>query len=489
MPDVSKATATAKLACFIADTKFEDLPDDVVNEAKRIIMDAIACQVVGLPTEIGDIVVNYIRKLGGNPQATVFATGEKTNCVNAAYANGKIGNALDYDDVFPTITHFGEATVAAGLALCETENRSGKDLITAIAVGYEVAARVSLAFGGIYDIKEGKITGAKKRHGSSRDDVFGATGAAANALKQPPKVVSNTLGIAGGMCPVPTHARWGAMIDLPLFKYWESGWCAQTGVAAALLAGEGYTGYENIFDGDRGFYFMYGADSFDPDLLTDGLGKKWYLSENVIKLWPCCRYPQYPLTVLKELTAKQKIRVQDIDKITVGIDPHTQQRRFSNQEPKTLVAAQFSYPHAISVFLHGIPRGPKWQIEETRNNPSVAELRRKVFLELDPRTERMYESFQPGGRITKHPCSVEIINKKGEKLSGTTDYCWGDGSFAPKKYRATDKDIEDKFREAVTLPGCIFAGKPEKAEKAIDLLWSLEKLASVRKLTQIFAKA
>jgi len=485
----SKVGATEKVASFMANTRFEDLPKGVAHEAKRIIMDAMACQVAGLTTEIGSVVIKHIRKLGGNPQVTILSTGEKTNAINGAYANGKIGNALDYDDVFPTITHFGEATVAAGLSLCEAEDKSGKDLITAIAVGYEVAARVSSAFGGIYEIKEGKIIGAKRRHGGSRDQVFGAAAAAAKALAQDAKTVSNTLAIAGGNCPVPTHGRWGEMLDLPMFKYCDSGWCAQTGVAASLLAGEGYTGYENIFDGDRGFYLMYGADSFDYEALIGGLEKEWNLEDNMYKLWPCCRFPQYPLTILKELTAQYKIRVKDIEKIRVGVDPHTLQRRFSNQEPKTLVSAQFSYPHLIAVFLQGIPRGPKWQVEETRNDLAIAELRRKVFLELDPRTERMYESFERGGRITRHPTFLEITTGKGEKISGTTDYVWGDGQFAPEKYWATDRDLEQKFREAVTLPGGIMAGKPEKAEQAINLLWNLEKLKSVRQLTQVFSEA
>ena len=482
------ATATEQLASFIANTRFEDLPEKVISEAKRIILDAIACQIAGYATEIGSIVITYIRKLGGNPQATILSTGEKTNSVNAAYANGKIGNALDYDDVFPTITHFENATVAAGLPLCEAENKSGKDLMTAIAVGYEVAARVSSAFGGIYQVEQGRITGAKRRYGLSKDQLFGAAAAAAKALVQEAKTVSNTLAIAGGNCPVPTHGRWGEMLNLPMFKYCDSGWCAQTGVAAALLASEGYTGYENIFDGDRGFCLMYGADSFDYGFLIGGLGQKWHIEDIIYKLWPCCRLPQYALTILKELLAQHDIKVEDIEKITVGVDPHTLQRRFSNQEPKTLVSAQFSYPHVIAVFMYGIPRGPKWQIEETRNDPAIAEFRRKVFVELDPRTERMYESFQPGGRITKHPASLEIITKKGERISGTTDYAWGDGRFAPDKYRATNQDLEQKFREAVTLPGCILANKPDKVEQAINSLWNLEKLESVRQLTQIFSE-
>ena len=488
MTHVQEVSATEKLASFIANARLEDLPEVVINEAKRVILDAIACQIAGYTTEIGNIVINHIRKLGGNPQVTILSTGEKTNSINAAYANGKIGNALDYDDVFPTFTHFGNATVAAGLSLCEAENKSGKDLITAIAVGYEVAARVSSGFGGIYEVEQGKITGAKRRHGGSRDQVFGATAAAAKALAQEAKVVSNTLAIAGGNCPVPTHGRWGEMLALPMFKYCDSGWCAQTGVAAGLLASEGYTGYENIFDGDRGFYLMYGADSFDYDSLIGGLGQEWHIEDNMYKLWPCCRFPQYPLTILRELVAQHEIKVEDIEKITVGVDPHTLQYRFSNQEPKTLVSAQFSYPHVIAVFMHGIPRGPKWQTEETRNDPAIAELRRKVFVELDPRTERMYESFQPGGRITRHPTFLEITTKKGEKISGTTDYVWGDGSFAPDKYRATNQDLERKFREAVTLPGCILVNKPDKVEQAINLLWNLEKLESVRQLTRIFSE-
>ncbi len=111
--------ATKLVGEFIANTKYSDLPKETVDETKRIILDAIGCMLGGYPTEIGKIATSFVRKLGGNPQSTIVGVGEKTSSTNAAYANGKMGKALDYDDTVPTRTHIGAPSTAAALSLLE----------------------------------------------------------------------------------------------------------------------------------------------------------------------------------------------------------------------------------------------------------------------------------------------------------------------------------------------------------------------------------
>lgn len=479
---MSNDNSTKLISEFIANTRYGDLPKEVVNETKRIILDSIGCMVGGYPTEIGKIAISYVRKLGGNPQSTIVGLGEKTSCINAAYANGKVGNALDYDDTFPTPTHVGIPSVAAALSLCEMAGKSGEDLITAVAVGFEVSVRFSMAFGPFYQVEKGKTLGAKKRHGASASKVFAATASAAKALGQESDTIAQTLAVGGGNCPVATAAKWSSSLNLPMFKYADVGWCAQTGVSAALLAGEGYTGYEAIFDGDNGFWFMFGADQFNYPLFTQELGRTWFITDNSYKLWPICRQNCYVLTGLEEILKKHRLNRDEIKKIVLSVNPVMMQPRFRNQEPTTQVDAQFSVPHSVAVMLLGIPKGPLWQSPETRNDPAVSALRRKVEMNLDPRSEKIHESFV-NGQWRKLPTAVEVITTKGEKFRADVDYAQGDGPWAPTKYRATNQDLETKYRDIASCPGSGLANDPDRIDQSVHLIWNLEKVKAVSQLT------
>jgi len=134
---------TEILADYIAETNFEDLPNDVVHKAKMCILDSLGCAIGGYQTKVGQIVVDLIREMGGKPQSTIIAARHKTSSVLAVFANSTMANALDYDDTL--FAHPGATTIPPALVVGEDRNSSGREFITSVVVGYEVMLRIGYA--------------------------------------------------------------------------------------------------------------------------------------------------------------------------------------------------------------------------------------------------------------------------------------------------------------------------------------------------------
>jgi len=469
---------TKRLVTLVTETSYGDLSSEVVSEAKRTILDSIGCMLSGYPTEVGEKVIGYQHVLGGgNPQATVLATGEKINYPNATYVNARLGNALDYDDIFETGTNIGVPIVATALGGCEFRGRTGKDLITSVAVGYEVGARVGVGLGNVTEVQNGKAVGFFKRFGKGAPVLFASAGAVSKALGLGSSCVVNTLGIAGVNCPVPVMARYSRTADIPDTKYGDSGWHAQTAVSAALLAEVDYTGFNDILDGDDGFWFMYGRDSFDYETALDGLGENWLILDNTYKYWPASKPICHALGVLDKILKENQLRADEIDKIIVyGLGKGG---RYTQTMPQTIAAAEFSLPHVIAVMALGIPRGPQWHSPETRISPEVDALRNKVVVEVHPLAAEIHKYFE-GNQNRRRPTSVEVC-ARGTVFKGSADFCKGD-PWAPE-FAMTDEELKDKFREIVAFSESPLSKKPENVERVIQMIDHLEDI-DVEELVQ-----
>ena len=132
---------TQELAEFVAGIRFEDLPQDVVHESKRVLLDSIGCALAGLSTTKGKLAVRMANKLGGPPDSTILAAGDKVSSPSAAYANDNLINAMDYCEV----PHVSPWVIPAPLALAECNRSHGKELILAVAIGHEIALRMEKA--------------------------------------------------------------------------------------------------------------------------------------------------------------------------------------------------------------------------------------------------------------------------------------------------------------------------------------------------------
>jgi 2-methylcitrate dehydratase PrpD len=461
---------TRKLAQFATETRYEQLPPEVVRESKRLLLDTIGCAIGGVHTDSGDIALRHVRAMGGNPLATVVGTGEKTSSVNAAYANARLANVLDADDTFPTGSHFGSTTVFSALALGEQLNRSGRDLITAVAVGFDVGARIGSSLGLSITVENGKVTGYAKLSGTSATMTWAGVGAAASMARMGVDRTNHAFGIAGANTPLPAHAKWSASVSLPMHKYSDAGWCAQTGLNAVLIAELGSTGYSDILDGDPAFWRFFGAAKCNFDALSDQLGQRWHILNTTYKPWPSCRWTQYPLTAFIKLKKDLGLKPEEIDRIVVKANPFAQSPRFKQQQPDNQISAEFSHAHVLAMGAYDVPAGPLWYAESALQDPKYRAFRDRVTVELEPRAANLAE-WMEDGQFRRIPGGVEV-HARGKVHAASVDMAAGD-PWSPDTL-FTDAALEEKFIGMVCGRNPGSSERKARAQRVIDAVDGLE---------------
>jgi 2-methylcitrate dehydratase len=276
---------TEDLLQFIVGTAYEDLPDNVVRESKRSLLDALGCAVAGIATDKGKIAASVARKLGGSPESSIIGLGDKVSSANASMANGELINALDWD----AISHVHPFAIPPALAIAESKGSSGRDLILSTAIAQEVTKRFTLALMTMVDKLTTEAT-TPDVFGNSNEAIFGATAGAAKMLSLSNEQMAHALGIAAYLCPLPVCKDWEETVPKSMIKYVPVGWICQGAITATLLASEGYTGNPRVFDGEYGFARFYSAGKWNTDAIVNGLGEQWRFMEMAYKSYPCCRF-------------------------------------------------------------------------------------------------------------------------------------------------------------------------------------------------------
>lgn len=451
---------TSLLAQFVAKFSFNDIPHEVIAQAKRLILDSIGCGLGGCKTIIANIVTKFIESIGGVPESTVIGVKHKTNCINAAFANAAIANALDADDTYLNTSHPAVPILSAALALGEKVEASGKELLSAFVTGYEVFTRIKLA-----TIPTFKTY--RRLHGLATWQVFGAVVAASKILGLNLDQTVNALGIAGANAPVQSFWKFiESSKGLPMVKY-GSPWSAELGVSSALLAKMGFTGMQNILDGDRGFWVMAGSDCCNFEKMTSELGMRYEILKTSFKPYPACRWIHPSIDALLILLHKTNIALKDIEEIIVKTFTVICTAPYNNPRPITLIDAQFSIPYTLAVAATGIKPGPKWFDPEIMNNPNILNLSQKIKLVGDPQVDREF----PRKMMSK----IELTLRDGEKVKQVVEVPKGE-----PENPLTYKDLLEKFREFAS----IFL-KYDQIKEVINHVNRLEKLSNIADLTKL----
>ncbi len=460
--------ATQELADFIAGISFDDLPRSVVHETKRVLLDSIGCALAGLSTDKGKLAVRLARRLGGPPDSTILAVGDKVASPNAAYANDNLINAMDYCQV----PHVSPWVIPAPLALAECNGSTGKELILAVAIAHEIALRMEQALSQhIFNlVTEGPDMGklVPKPVFGVTPHIFGGAVGAGKILKLDHERIVHLLGLAGHMCPVPASSKWkeGPTHN---FKYGGGGWLSHGAVSAALLAEMGYTGDTTVLDGDYSFWRFYGADQWQPELLLGGLGQEWNFLNITYKMYPCCWAMSTAIDCLISIMDENNLVAEDIDSISALLLPFVEWPIWQIREVTTQEEAQFSVAHMLAVAAHGIRIGPDWQSPETIRDPKIVAFRKKINFGPHPEWGKMLLDDR-----RSNPASVEIV-AKGKTF--TEERRYAAGTFGPEEVRMPDEQLTDKFRNNASgiLPR-------DDIDSAVDSIMGLEKVKDVEKI-------
>src|SRR3954467_11331545 len=254
---------TESLADYWSAARYEDLPPETVRLAKRFLIDTLAAGIAGASSEVAGIAERAIRGALEGSSGTSVLWGQRGTLPprEAALVNGTASHALELDD-FGGCGHSGAVVTPAVLALAGRGGISGKDVLTAIVAGYDVAARVTEGAGGY------RFHNDLGWHSSGTCGTFGAAAGAAKVLKLDRERFADALGIAGSF----TGGIWAFLADGAMTKRFHPGKAAETGLSAALLAQAGMTGPRQVLEAKwGGFFSTYVREIATPEATLQGL--------------------------------------------------------------------------------------------------------------------------------------------------------------------------------------------------------------------------
>ncbi len=454
--------ATDKIARFVLDTSYSDIPSGVIEKAKRTALDCIGAALVGVSEPVSQTITAYASKLGGAPQASVFGAGVKVSVADAALANGTIAHALDYDDCGVKIGHPSVLVLHAVLSLGEHLAVSGQEVLAAYILGLEVEGKLALH-------ADFKLMQARLNHQTWYGSV-GAVAACAKLLRLDFDKARMALGIAANFaCGL--SANHGSMAGAT-----AAGNACRNGVTAALMAQAGVTATPNIVEAKNGFYdTLVGAGHYDAERMADSLGKPFYIEAPGIglKKYPSCYHTHRALDGVFQLLDKHRLGDKDIAEIDVGTSERAM-RVLAFTEPSTPYQAKFSMPYCIaSAVVDGQVTletftAPKFE------DPNIAASRKKVRLSFpDIPIWPGLADVGPDTEFVGNP--VTITTNDGRSYSARVDIPRGDPALP-----LTDDELLAKYRDCARSQL-----SPGDIARTIDLVLNLEKNADIRKLMAI----
>ncbi len=454
---------TSTMASYFAGLRPEDIPADVIAGTRLMLLDTLGCIVAARETEIGPICASLADGLGG---------GEMGN----AYAWGRLANAMDFEEGTPSGSHFGCGAVGAALAIAR-EDHTTRDIVSSVAVGYEIGGRVADAIGSYFKTDGGKARAFADVWGVATPVVFAAAGAACAGLGHDAIQTEQAFGLAGSSTPVPIGAKWAGEVDLPNTKYCDAGWATLSGQFAARGAMAGSTGLRGIFDGSNGLFAMVAAQNANPDILTADLGERWRIRQVLYKKWPCCRWIHYPLTALTQLMDVHDFAVDEIESVVATVGFAATSKRFANPDPQGFTSFQFSIPHAVAMTLLKVPPGPAWLSSELAAQPAVRRLRERIAVTEHHRSWTFPDFRDTSPGAIRRMSSGIRVTVAGVEHVAEADFAYGD-SYS--ELRWTEADIVAKFRSLV---------EQQAADRILDALWSLDRSGSAAALLDAFRNA
>ncbi len=327
---------TQTQAEFAASLEFEDLPEEVVDAAKRLLLDTAGIAIGAEPRAASsDSFFEGIRALDSGSGGTVLATGESMAPEYAAFLNGAMAHSLDYDDTHRASSlHPGAPVLPAVLASAEKVDASGKDLLTALVVGYEITIRLGMAVDPESHYDRGF-------HMTATCGTFGATAAAGNVLGLDADTIASAMGINGsqsaGSLQFLENGGWN--------KRAHPGLAAHRAVMALSLAEADFFAANEPIEGPRGFLQGY-SDDPAPELATEGLGEEWETLKTGLKPYPCCRYMHNPLDQLLAIAEEEDVAPEDVESVHVLMPAAgvSLTGNPTNTYPQSFVDGQFSMP-------------------------------------------------------------------------------------------------------------------------------------------------
>ena len=455
-------TLARQLAQYVSQVTFPDLPPDVVHQAERVLLDTLGCAIGGYDSEAREAIEAYIRGAGHPPESTLFGSGLRTSSLNATLANGAMVRYLDYNDTafilqgetYRTGYHPSEI-IPPILALGEWQHLTGKEVIAAVAAGYNL----SLSF---LEAVTGPGMEKKGWNGDTRGAYIMPL-IAGKILGLNETEMENAVGICGSC-----HAVLG-ILDTPAEEYTMTKnlrfpTMSYGGIMAALLARKGFTGPTTIIEGHDGFAEAIMKGDYDLCRVVPEKDK-FSIRETCIKSIIADFSSHGHLTATLKLARENDLRPEDIAEIRITTSKRCAEHTGDpvKKYPKNKETADHSSYYLTAIALIDRQIGPDQFRPEKFQDPRVLELISKVRLQGDPSLDKA----RPAG-------ISEIMTKQGKRYQCRVDYPRGHA-----RNPMTDEEIVEKFKS--------MAGRHMKAnlmDQLIETVFKLDTLDDIGKLNR-----
>jgi len=414
------ADITGRLAKYMVEARERELAPEVQEAARHRILDTIAAMVSGSHLKPGEMAIQYARSQGGVAEASVLTTDIRTSAVNAALANAMFGHADETDDFHPeTKAHPGCSVVPAALALAEREGSSGKELVHAVTIGYDLCCRFLLALGADH---------VRKTHRSAEgtSSTLGAVGAAAAIARLDEAKTRYALSYAAQQ----VSGLWSWVRDAEhVEKAFDfSGMGARNGVTAAIMSQMGFSGVWDIFDGEHNVLEALSTEP-RPEEMVAALGSRYFVTETAIKPYSVGYPIQAPLDAFLKLRHEHGLNPDNVKSIVVKL-PEDGARVVNNRSMPDV-----NCQHIIAVALvKGQVSFEDSHSYEQMKDPKMRAVKERVQLVADPtlmdpdapRSGRVEITLNDGRTVThftrhapgtkENPLDTESVSAKARIL-------------------------------------------------------------------------
>ena len=440
-----------RITSYVCRTTFNDLPQNVVLRAKEVLADTLSVIAAGAQEDEVKALKERLVDPKARKVASLIGSGVRTEPSKAALINGTAGTFLELDEGNQFGRgHPGMHVVPAALAIAEEGRLPGRDLVTALVLGYEIGTRIGIAC---------KIRMSMHPHGT-----WGTVGAAVavgklmgygEAAMKEMINVSSSLGLA-------TSRR--TMLEGGTVRNVYAGVSNFMGILAHQLVQSGFTGEA---DGLKTVYGSVVSDTFNAEVMTEELGERFEIARNYFKMHACCRYNHGTLDALEEILAQRPLKADEVK--AVDVETYSLAAQLCDQSPQNMLAAKFSIPFAVATLIvHGRTDVTCFNPEAVRND-AVQALAKRVKVKEDPKLTAMMPA--------RRPSRVRVTLKSGEKLGAEVTMNKGDfeDPYGPA-------DLKKKYN---SLSDPVWGH--EKAGQIRSQIMAVEKIKDVNQVTALIA--
>ncbi|MBM4263468.1 MAG: MmgE/PrpD family protein [Deltaproteobacteria bacterium] len=444
---------TAKLAQFAVNTRYDALPAQAIKTAKVAIRDCLGVALAGSKEEDAKIAAHVAREEQAKEETTVIGNNFKSSALNAALANGTAAHAMDYDHSFTLMGQPTAPIIPATFALGEALGASGRQIIEAYAIGYEVTAKL------VHSLRDSTHEGW---HGPSSLGAFGAAASCAKLLGLDEARTQMALGITASLASG-VVANFGTMTK-PL----HVGHGARNGVLAAKLAQAGFTANNAAIEHAVGYYNVHHGGTPVNEAAIGELGRSWaLLSDGLrIKPYPCGGLTHQVIDSILEFRGKHNLTPDVVESVKVDVVKHTFDR-IAFRVPQNGIQGKFCMPYLVAralidgkVSLHAFT-------DQAVRDPKILAFAEKVEMNLDTALKKT----DAGGR----PCRVTVQLKNGQTYTREAQHAKGSPEFP-----MSEEELRGKFTECARE-----TVSDATAQQLLDNIARLETLASVKPVCEM----